>query len=216
MMFKTAIPSLIGLTTTIALLTPSSALALTGFTGVYAPSNFTFTPTPSGAGTEGTDLDTTNAETGTVILFSPDVSNSNVLGATAATIDWTIPITAAREGTISFDWSYEPFDTELGDDSAFYLLNGTPFLLASNDGTANTQTSASTINLAVANGDTFGFRVSTLTNTGGTGQFIVNNFDFVATPVPFESDALPVLVSLSFLGTGLWLKRRKAGKINLP
>jgi hypothetical protein len=208
MMFKTAIPSLIGLTTTIALLTPSSALALTGFTGVYAPSNFTFNPTPSEAGTEGTDLDTTGAGAGTVILYSPD-GGVNGLGTTAATIDWRIPITAAREGTISFDWSYEPFDLELGDDSAFYLLNGTPFLLASNNGTTDPQNSASAINLAVTNGDIFGFRVSTQTNTGGSGVFTVNNFEFVATPVPFETDAsLGLLVLGGLYGGHRWLKSR--------
>jgi hypothetical protein len=205
---KTALPTLIGLTTAIALLTPAAALAITGFTGVYDPSNFTFTPTPSGAGVPGNDLVTTGAAAGTVTLFSPDDS-SNGLGNTAATSDWTIPITPDRAGTISFDWSYEPFDPGIGDDSAFYLLNGTPFPLATNDGTFNPQSSTSTTSLTVADGDTFGFRVSTESNGGGPGAFSVSNFDFTpATPVPFESDALPFLVGLSFLGAGVWLKRR--------
>jgi hypothetical protein len=205
MILKTPMPSLIGLTTAISLLTPSPALAITGFTGVFAPSNFSFTSDPPGAGTPGNDLDITNAGTGTIMLFSPD-DGFNSLGNTAATIDWTIPITENRAGSISFDWSYEPFDSGIGDDSAFYLLNGTPVILATNDGTSNIQTSSSPISLTVANGDVFGFRVSTSSNSGGSGAFTVNNF--TATPVPFESDTLPVLLSLGFLGTGVWLKRR--------
>lgn len=212
MTLKTALPALIGLTTAIALLTPAAALAITGFTGVFAPSNFSFTPNPPGAGTPDNDLDITNAATGTIILYSPDDAFNNLGTGLPATIDWTIPITADRAGTISFDWSYEPFDPGIGDDSAFYLLNGTPVLLATNNG--NTQTSLSPISLTIADGDTFGFRVSTESNSGGSGAFTVNNF--TATPVPFESDTLPVLLSLGFLGAGVWLKRRKAGKINLP
>ncbi|XGB40851.1 MAG: hypothetical protein LVS60_10495 [Nodosilinea sp. LVE1205-7] len=203
---KTALPTLIGLTTAIALLTPAAALAITGFTGVYDPSNFTFTPTPSGAGAPGTDLDTSGAP-GTIILYSPDNAFNNLGTGLPATIDWTIPITADRAGTISFDWSYKPLDPVNGDDSAFYLLNGTPVPLAFNDGTD--QNSLSPISLTVANGDTFGFGVSTQSNDGGSGVFSVSNFDFTpATPVPFESDALPFLVGLSFLGAGVWLKRR--------
>jgi hypothetical protein len=214
MILKTTVPALIGLTTAIALLTPSPALAITGFTGVFAPSNFSFTSDPPGAGTPGNDLDITNAGTGTIMLFSPDDSFNNLGTGFPATIDWTIPITADRAGSISFDWSYEPFDSGIGDDSAFYLLNGTPVVLATNDGTFNVQSSSSPISLTVADGDVFGFRVSTSSNTGGSGVFTVNNF--TATPVPFESDTLPVLLSLGFLGAGVWLKRRKVGKINLP
>jgi hypothetical protein len=39
--------------------------------------------------------------------------------------------------------------------------------------------------------------------------FTVSNFN--ATPVPFESDALPVVGSLVLFGVGVWVKRRMNG-----
>lgn len=208
MTLKTALPALIGLTTAIALLTPAAALAITGFTGVFAPSNFSFTPNPPGAGTPDNDLDITNAATGTIILYSPDDAFNNLGTGVGAMIDWTIPITADRAGTISFDWSYEPFDPGIGDDSAFYLLNDIPVVLATNDGTPNIQNSLSPISLTVANGDVFGFRVSTLTNSGGAGAFTVHNFtvtpDFTVSPVPTPT-LLPGLIGMGIAA----IRRRK-------
>ena len=70
-MLKTVIPSLIGLSTAIAIFAPSSALAISGFTGEYAPGNFTFSTSPGGAGTVA-EVETPNAATGTIIFYGPD------------------------------------------------------------------------------------------------------------------------------------------------
>ena len=214
-MLKAVIPSLIGLSTTIAIFAPSSALAISGFTGEYDPGNFTFSSSPAGAGTEGNDLVTNDAATGTVILYSPD-NAFNSLVTTAATIDWTINITPTRAGNITFTWAYTPFDSAISDDTAYYLLNGTPTTIATNDGTFNTQTSGSPISLTVANGDTFGFRVGTLSNTSGSGEFTVNTFDFTPTPVPFDVNSNLGLFALATLyGGHRWYKRCKFNRINL-
>lgn len=184
----------------------SSAIALTvsttlsasaiGFTGAYDPSNFTFSSTPSGAGNSGSDLDTTNAATGTVILYSPD-DEFNGLGDLSnnggATNDWTIQITPARAGTVSFSWAYDTFDSLGSDDNAGYLLNGAYTIL----GSASGQQSTSPVTITLANGDVFGFRSLTSSNTGGSGQFTVSNFN--AQPVPFEFSPTLGLVLLGGL-----------------
>jgi len=190
-----------GIALTIA--SASSALAISGFTGEYAPGKFTFTDTPSGAGTLFDNID---AGTGEVIIYGADTL-TNSLGTMAATIDWTTTVTAAGAGTVSFDWTYNPFDTTPGDDSAGYLLNGVFTTLATNDGTFIQQTSGSAVQLVLSEGQTFGFRVKTLTNTNGEGQFTVRNFE--ATPVPFETDAsLGLLVLGGLYGGHRWLKSR--------
>ena len=56
-----------------------------------------------------------------------------------------------------------------GGDAAYYLLNGTPTLLGSSNGTSGTAT------VAVNSGDSFGFRVGTTTNTGGPGVLTIYN-----------------------------------------
>ncbi|MBE9194458.1 MULTISPECIES: hypothetical protein [Synechocystis] len=94
----------------------------------------------------------------------------------------------------------------IGDDTASYFINSNFFTLATGNGA--TQSSSSPVNLNLLAGDTFGFQVSTTSNLGGAGGLTINDFDFNATPVPFETDALPVLVSMTFLGTGIWAKRR--------
>jgi len=78
------------------------------------------------------------------------------------------------------------------------------FALALQDGDAHKK---ETFNLPV--GQTFGFIVDTADNGGSAGEFTVSNFN--ATPVPFESDALPVVVSLALFGVGVWAKRRMKG-----
>jgi hypothetical protein len=70
-------------------------------------------------------------------------------------------------------------------------------------------------------GDRIGFSV------GGT-EYLITNFgvfqdggffsqgNFSATPVPLESDALPIVGSVVFMAGGLWFKRRRAqAKANL-
>ncbi|MFM1843295.1 MAG: hypothetical protein RLZZ490_2037, partial [Cyanobacteriota bacterium] len=53
--------------------------------------------------------------------------------------------------------------------------------------------------------------------TEGSSAFITENFDTVfsanfseATPVPLESDALPIVGSALFMAGGLWWKKKRA------
>ncbi|MBJ7901108.1 MAG: hypothetical protein GC158_14590 [Cyanobacteria bacterium RI_101] len=190
------------------------ALAISGFAGPFAPSNFTFRSDPSEAGNVGADLNTTNAASGEVTLFGPDDA-FNSLGTTSTYSEWTITIDSTRAGSVSFGWQYyNEFDTTVGNDGGGYVLNGTYFELVSNSNLNqdpnNPQISAAPVVLNLVAGDTFGFRASSLTNTGGEGVFTVTNFH--ATPVPLETDALPVIISAGFMGGGVWLKRRKNTK----
>ena len=170
------------------------AMAVSGFTGVYAPSNFIFDSNPSGAGNATNDLDATNAASGKVILFGPDVHN-NGLSSQSAYSEWTIPIDASRAGTVSFGWEYyNQFDTTIGNDSGGYVLNGTFASIVSNSGNSNTTSSAAPVIVNLSEGDTFGFRVSSLNNLDGEGTFTVTNFDFTPVPEP-----------LTILGTGVVL-----------
>ena len=176
----------------------SPALALSGFVAPFAPSDFTLSNTPSGDGT----IDTTDAATGTVIL-----TGSNDQTDKSSSTTWVLTNSATQDFTITFDWSFAgdsfPYDGTFGD-RAGYLLNGTPVYLALQDGDGNTK---ETFNLAV--GQTFGFIVDTANNGGSAGVFTASNFN--ATPVPFESDALPVVGSLALFGVGVWAKRRMKG-----
>jgi hypothetical protein len=196
--------SLAGLSSFFLAVSTMPALAVSGFAGFYAPGNFTFSSDPSGAGNMNDDLDTINSAIGEVIIYGPD-DEFNELGEMSASNSWSIPITLAGAGTISFNWSFETF--EVGDDTASYFINNVFTTLAI--GNNGTQSGSGLVNLSLADGDTFGFQVSTATNLGGAGALTISNFDATpATPVPFESDAFPVLVSMTFLGAGMWAKRR--------
>ena len=179
----------------------SPALALSGFVTPFAPSDFTLTNTPA---TGNGSVDTTGAAIGTVILTG---SNDSSLLSSSTSTTWVLTNPATQEFTITFDWSFAgdnyPYTSSEGD-RAGYLLNGTPVYLALQDGDAHKK---ETFNLPV--GQTFGFIVDTADNGGSAGEFTVSNFN--ATPVPFESDALPVVVSLALFGVGVWAKRRMKG-----
>jgi hypothetical protein len=166
-------------------------MALTGFTGAYDPSNWTLT-NPDG------DIDLTNAASGQIDLIGSDTGST-----LPANTDWTISITPARAGSLSFDWSYGTLDTG-SDDTAGYLLNGFFTELASVDG----ETSNSPVTFVLNPGDTFGFRVATLTNSGGPGIFTVSNFN--VQPVPFEFSPA---VGLGILGLNVLYRQRRKQQI---
>jgi len=182
--------------TTVAVLTslPSKVMAI-GFSGDYATSNWTTTNTNANG-----YADTANATTTSIDIIGGDISNSGILSGSGTT-DWTIPITSARAGTLSFTWNYGSLDTPNSNDLAGYLYNGNFTLLASLDG----QASSSPVTFSLNSGDTFGFRVETLTNNGGAGALSVTNFNVQA--VPFEFDATAGIVTLGAIwGVNQWRK----------
>jgi hypothetical protein len=79
---------------------------------------------------------------------------------------------------ISFDWAV---DTSGGaNQTASYLVNLANFVLSSNDGDFGSITS-----LLLANGDSFGFRVTTSDNNGDPGILSISSFSatLVTNPV---------------------------------
>jgi hypothetical protein len=178
------------------------ALAVSGFTGIFDPTFFTLTNTNA----DGL-ADDTNAATGSLVLVG-----GNNESLSPGTTTW-VSQPLAQSGTISFTTSFagEPVIYGSGGDRGGYLINGVPTYLVTFDGDSNPVPS-----LAVTAGQTFGFVVDTADNTGGPGVFFIDNFDFTPapTPVPLETDALPMLVGLSFLGIGIWFKRRQWQKNN--
>ncbi|MBD2692763.1 hypothetical protein [Anabaena catenula] len=206
MLLKTFAYSMIGFSSAIALTLGNvkSAFALSGFTGAFDVNNFTLTSTSSSGNiTEANNLNTSNAAAGEGIIFGPDNNDSpgytgNTLGTKTVRIDWLINITSASAGNISFRWAYDSLDS-FPDDEAGYFVNSTYTTL----GTIPVETSAAPIKIPLVNGDTFGFWVSSNTNTGGYGYLTISNFD--ATPVPF--DFSPSTATVVFLG-GFWGVRR--------
>lgn len=182
---------------------PSKTMALTGFTGSYAPSNWTFTNT--NAGTNTGSVDTTNATSGTINLTGSDNGSEN-----PDTTDWTTTISGS--GNIYFGWNFSTSDTPSGDDSAGYLLNGNFNQLINNFGLNDTSSvsGSAPVTILVNSGDTFGFRVAT-GNIGGPGVFQVTDFD--VTPVPFESSPTVLLTALPVLGLMRFYRQRQRRKI---
>lgn len=172
------------------------SFAISGFTGVYAHSNWTKTGAAIGT------VDNTSTSQAILQLNS---------GSQGQFIDYSISINPSRAGTLQFGWKLLSGDT-LGTQQIGYLKNGNYTTLAT-WANAGIQTSESPVTVVVAQGDTFDFRFLALQDTSSEGVFTVNNFNF--TPVPFETDALPAVISLSLFGAGVWLKRRKIGKTKL-
>lgn len=181
-------------TLTIIASLPAKTLALTGFTGAYNPSNWTLTNTNADG-----SVDTTNAASGSIDLIGGDNSSES-----SGTTDWTINITPSGAGSVSFNWSYFSLDTA-GNDTAGYLLNNTFYQLAATDGNFST----APVTFFLNPGDTFGFRVTTVDNLGGSGVFTVQDFDVQAVPVAVPFHSSPV-VGLAIIGlNGLYQHWRK-------
>ena len=115
--------------------------------------------------------------------------------------------TAQAAGTVVFQWSY--FSTDLpGDDFAGFLVNNVYTQLSGNSGDNGS------ISFSVTQGESFGFEMQTLTNTGGPGILTVSDFSApLPSSVPEPGTAgMLLLSSLAVAGlvAGRALKTRKA------
>ncbi|MDY7048059.1 MAG: PEP-CTERM sorting domain-containing protein [Microcystis panniformis WG22] len=157
----------------------SSPTLAVGFTGIFAPANFTLNNTSA----DGT-VDDTNAASGTVIL-----TGGNNDSFTSGTTTWIANIT--QGGTVSFDWSFAgesvPYTEGLAGDRGGYIINGTPTYLGFQDGDYHSVSS-----LSVTAGQTFGFIVETANNTGGAGHLTITDFNFTPQPIPEPSTILGI------------------------
>ena len=133
-----------------------------GFTGSYAPANWTSAIQGDGS------INTSGAPTSISLSSADDGVEPGVNQNTNYTI------TAPAAGTVSFSWSYATADG-LGPeyDPFGYLKNGTFTQLTSNSG-ANSQSGTATF--SVASGDTFGLGQNSLDSLGGRATTTITSF----------------------------------------
>jgi hypothetical protein len=159
-----------------------------GFTGAYAPSNWTL----SNNNTNGY-VDTSNAPSSISIIGGN--TGQGLPGQT------TYTTTALIGGLLSFNWSYGTADWNPGYDPFGFVLNGAFTQLTNNSG-PNGQSGA--FSTTLAQGDIFGFGINTTDNIVGPGNATISDF---AAPVPEPVSTLGMLI-----GTGAMLKRRQQQK----
>jgi hypothetical protein len=175
------------------------AQALTLFTGVYAPPNWTQGVQPDGsinAFTAPTSISLTSADDGGT---EPGVNKNT---------DFTI--VAPFAGTASFSWAYATADESPSLDPFGYLLNGNFMQLSLNDG-PNSQSGSTSFSVIV--GDIFGFRQNSFDSLSGRATTTITNFNG---PVPSGSASVPgplPLLGLSVaFGYSSRLRKRMAAR----
>jgi hypothetical protein len=160
-----------------------------GFTGAYAPSNWTL----SNDNTNGY-VDTSNAPSSISIIGG----NGGGFGAGQT----TYTTTALISGLLSFNWSYGTADIDGPSYDPFgFVLNGAFTQLTDNFGPKGQSGAFSTI---LAQGDIFGFAINTTDNALGSANATISDF---AAPVPEPVSTLGMLI-----GTGAMLKRKQQQK----
>lgn len=151
-----------------------------GFSGFYAPSNWTLT---------------TNGGDGSVFLGdSPSAIRLTGNDAGGANISTDYTTFAVVSGSVSFTWDYATSDGPYYD--RFGYLGGGIFTeLTSRDG-GEPQSGTATFN--VNSGDIFGFRILSTDGCCGAGNSTISNFSAPATPVPGPLPALGLLAAFGF------------------
>jgi len=175
-----------------------AAITITDFSDVYAPSNWR------------TEQSTTATGTVTPGTTSLDIQLDS--GSSGDYIDQLIDINASRAGDLQFSWSFESQETA-GNHSAGYVLNSNYTSLVTSTDNGGQIISSNPVTVSVKDGDTFGFRFLSEVNTSSGGIYTVNNFSATtATPVPFETDTLPLIGSTVLFGVGIWSKGKFVNK----
>lgn len=161
-----------------------------GFTGAYAPSNWTL----SNNNTNGY-VDTTYAPSYITIIGG----DQGGLGSGQT----TYTTTALIGGLLSFNWIYKTADADGPSFDPFgFVLNGAFTQLTDNFGPYGQSGSFST---TLAQGDIFGFGINTTDNILGSANATIS--DFSAAPVPEPASTLGMLI-----GVGAMLKRKQQQK----
>ncbi len=151
-----------------------------GFVAPYGPANFTLINsggvTPNGFATF--------PDSNTLVLTGSNDGN----GALGGTTD--LVIAALGNGIFQFDWSFTTMDAT-GFENGGYLL-GANFVQLSDCGQPDCPNGESgVVSVPVVAGETIGFRVGTVDNTGGPGVLTITDFNApVATPEPGTASLL--------------------------
>ncbi|MFB2979832.1 PEP-CTERM sorting domain-containing protein [Microseira sp. BLCC-F43] len=161
-----------------------------GFSGSYAPSNWTFT----NLNADGF-VDTSNAPESITLTGGDNLSGA--FGLTAYT-------TAAVNSLVSFNWNYNTQDVDGPFWDPFGFLNNGVFTQLTDPN--GSQSQSGTYSTLVKAGDIFGFAVNTLDNIVGPASVTISNFE--ATQVPEPASVLGLL-AFGALGAGAKLKRNK-------
>jgi hypothetical protein len=160
-----------------------------GFTGAYAPSNWTLSN------------NNTNGYVGT----SNDLSSITIIGGDQGGLgagQTTYTTTALIGGLLSFNWSYGTADVDGPSFDPFgFVLNGAFTQLTDDFGPYAQSGSFST---TLAQGDIFGFGINTTDNVLGRGYATISDF---AAPVPEPVSTFGMLI-----GVGAMLKRKQQQK----
>ena len=146
-------------------------LADTGFTGPYAPSNFTLTNSPSGS--HNGSVNTSGAPS-YVSITGPDDPGLHPSVAFTSTTSYTA--TAGYTGVYSFNWSYSSVDIAFYDYPNF--INGSSVTLFSgfNNGLSGSSTQSGTGSYTITNGTTFGFQIYSFDTLAGAAKVDISNF----------------------------------------
>lgn len=145
------------------------------FSGIYSPSNWTFTQDPGMFGT----VTTSGAPSSIEIQSSNDLTPDHPDLAGNTIYQKTIPYT----GTISFDWSYSTGDGP-GGDYPLYSINGVTYQLSTYDLNASINTESGTQSgISVSAGDVFALIMHTTDNSGGSATTVFSNFSGPLAPL---------------------------------
>jgi hypothetical protein len=146
-------------------------------------------------------------------LFGSDSDNaSNVIDPPGCfcSLNTTYTAIAGVAETLTFAWAYTTHDDNgSAEDPASYVINGV-FTQLSKDNllfTAGAFNTSGIVTLNLNAGDTYGFYVNTVDNTGGRGEIDVSA---AAVPGPVAGAGLPGLILASGGLLGWWRRKRKA------
>jgi len=172
----------------------TEAKAIDLFTGPYAPSNWT----------------TDQTATGTVTQDTSSLTMTLTSGSQSNYIDRMITIDQTRAGQLTFNWNFLSLETA-NIQSVGYVLNNAYTTLAYSSGELIDfepvpQSGTGTVNVAA--GDSFAFRIQVERDSSSAGEYSITNFNAThdATPVPWETDTLPLIGSTLLFGLGIWAK----------
>jgi hypothetical protein len=179
---------LVALLVAVVAITAASAAPI-GFSGDYAPGNWTLTNTP--VGTAGS-VDASGAPHSVIITSG----NAGIGGTTDFTI--TMPVS----GVVSFCWFFESVEDDPENDPFGYTVNGVFTVLTKPfDSLQN-----GSVTLFLNQGDVFGFRAATTDGEFGPSLTTICNFN-VSVPEPVS---LVVFGGLVAGGAGVALRRRRS------
>ena len=164
------------------------------FTDTYAPNNWTTDQTATGSVTQDTFTLTMTFDSGSQNDY----------------IDRMITIDPTGVGQLTFNWNFLSQDTA-NIHSVGYVLNNAYTVLANSSGDfidfdPVPQSGTGTVNVSL--GDTFAFRIQAEQDSSSGGEYAITNFN--ATPVPWETDALPVVGTTLLFGIGIWTKGKSS------